>query len=289
MADRIVAVPGIAPEGVSGQLAGLERVRSARLPVIPRTVALSLVWVGIVIVLAVLEAAVTPHDRLEQNLGARNVPPVWLDGGSWNHVFGTDQNGHDIPSRVMVSVRPTLLIGALASLIALVSGTVLGLIVGYFRGTADGLIMLLADSQLTIPSLVIAIAAVAAFGQSIALQIILAGLSGCPDGTRERPDNPEPGVRHRNPGAGSGGCPYPPPPYPAEHRLVRDRPDHHPIPVPDPVRGGPQLPRTRRAAAATLLGGADRRRPRLPPQLLVDQCRPRDRADVDGSHGKSGR
>ncbi len=177
MAERIGTLPGVAPAGVSGQLAGLERARPSRWPAIPRTVTLSLVWVGVMIVLAVLGSTITPHDPLEQNLGARNVPPVWLDGG-WDHVFGTDQIGYDILSRVMVSVRPTLLIGALASLIALVSGTVLGLIAGYFRGTADGLIMLLADSQLSIPSLVIAIAAVAAFGQSIGILIVLAGLSG---------------------------------------------------------------------------------------------------------------
>lgn len=130
------------------------------------------------LVLAVLGPAITPYDPLRQNLMTRNVPPVWLEGGSWAHVFGTDQIGYDVLSRVMVSVRPTLIIGGLASLLALVAGTALGLVAGYFRGPADGLIMLLADSQLSIPYLVIAIAAVAAFGQSITILIVLAGLSG---------------------------------------------------------------------------------------------------------------
>lgn len=178
MDEGIGAVLGVSPTEVPGQLGLLGRVRRLRWPHIPPTVVLSLIWVGVLILLTVLGPVITPHDPLRQNLMTRNVPPVWLDGGSWDHVFGTDQIGYDILSRVMVSVRPTLIIGGLASLIALVAGTVLGLVAGYFRGAADGLIMLLADSQLSIPTLVIAIAAVAAFGQSIAILIVLAGLSG---------------------------------------------------------------------------------------------------------------
>jgi len=154
------------------------RVRRLRVSYVPPTIALSLIWVGVLVLLALLGTAITPHDPLEQDLMTRNLPPVWLEGGSWEHVFGTDQIGYDVLSRVMASVRPTLFIGVLASLIALVTGTVLGLVAGYFRGPVDGLIMLLADSQLAIPSIIIAIAAVAAFGQSIAIVIILAGLSG---------------------------------------------------------------------------------------------------------------
>jgi peptide/nickel transport system permease protein len=173
---------GVAPHGslthAPEQPSHLAEGRRRRRPYIPRTVALSFIWVGVLILLAVLGPAITPHDPLRQNLMTRNVPPVWLDGGTWDHVFGTDQIGYDILSRVMVSVRPTLIIGGLASVIALVAGTVLGLVAGYVRGPADGLIMLLADSQLSIPSLVIAIAAVAAFGPSIAIIIVLAGLSG---------------------------------------------------------------------------------------------------------------
>jgi len=178
MGELIRGVPGVSPKAISGQLGLFRRVRRRRWTYIPRTIALSLVWVGILILLAVHGQAITPHDPLQQNLRTRNVPPVWLASGSWDHVFGTDQLGHDILARVMVSVRPTLIIGGLASLIALVAGTTLGLVAGYFRGLADGLIMLLADSQLSIPYLVIAIAAVAAFGPSIAILIILAGISG---------------------------------------------------------------------------------------------------------------
>lgn len=170
--------------GVSQQEAAPARgrwlgiTRAWQLPAMPRSVAFAFAWVGLLVFLAVLGPVLTPHDPLRQNLMTRNVPPVWMTGGSWDHVFGTDQIGFDILSRVMVSVQPTLTIGVLAALIALVTGTLLGMIAGYFRGPTDGAIMLLADSQLATPYLVIAIAAVAAFGRSVTLLIVLAGLSG---------------------------------------------------------------------------------------------------------------
>lgn len=179
MAELTRAAHG-APAGAdAAELAGpLGRARPQRRLQVPLAVNLSFVWVGVLIVLALLGPAITPDDPLQQNLMTRSVPPVWLDGGGWDHVLGTDQLGQDLLSRVMISVRPTLTIGVSASLIALTVGTLLGLVAGYFRGPADGLIMLLADSQLAIPALVIAIAAVAAFGQSIGILIVLAGFSG---------------------------------------------------------------------------------------------------------------
>ena len=178
MDELVRGVPRVTSTQVPRRFGPRGRVGRLHRAHLPRTVVLSLVWLSVLIVLAVLGAAITPHDPLQQNLMTRNVPPVWLDGGNWDHAVGTDQLGRDVLSRVMVSVRPTLIIGGSATLLALVAGTVLGLVAGYFRGPVDGLIMLLADSQLSIPSLVIAIAAVAAFGQSIAILIVLAGLSG---------------------------------------------------------------------------------------------------------------
>ncbi|MFT4040232.1 MAG: ABC transporter permease [Thermomicrobiales bacterium] len=182
MADLTAQLPRLArraaPAPDAARAGQLGRTAPRRLPRIPLPVAFAFGWVALLILLAVFGPALTPHNPLRQNLMTRNVPPVWLAGGSWDHVFGTDQIGYDILSRVMVSVRPTLTIGVLAALIALATGTLLGMIAGYFRGPADGVIMLLADSQLATPYLVIAIAAVAAFGQSIVLLILLAGLSG---------------------------------------------------------------------------------------------------------------
>jgi len=130
------------------------------------------------ILIALLAPAIAPHDPLAQNLRARNLPPAWLLGGNWGHPFGTDQIGSDIFSRTLHGARPALLIAAVAAVISLLIGTTLGLLAGYFRGALDALIMLLVDAQLATPFILIAIAAVAAFGRSMTLLIILAGVSG---------------------------------------------------------------------------------------------------------------
>ncbi|CAN5449185.1 ABC transporter permease [soil metagenome] len=135
-------------------------------------------WIVLLVVMAVFASVLAPHDPLRQNLMTRNIPPFWMSEGSWDHPLGTDQIGYDILSRIIYGARPSLEIGLIAAIIGLVVGTTLGLIAGYFRGLSDAFIMLVADTQLSTPFLVIAIAAVAAFGQSMMILIILAGISG---------------------------------------------------------------------------------------------------------------
>jgi peptide/nickel transport system permease protein len=152
------------------------RRSSRRWPPLP--VLLCLVWIIGLSLTALLAPLIAPHDPLTQNLRARNLPPAWLPGGTWDHPFGTDQIGYDVYSRTLFGARPALVIGAVAAVISLLIGTTLGLLAGFFRGTVDTAIMLLVDAQLSTPFIVIAIAAVAAFGRSLPLLIILAGISG---------------------------------------------------------------------------------------------------------------
>jgi len=151
------------------------RTRRRRLPLLTIVCA---TWIIGLVLAAIFAPELAPHDPLKQNLMARNVPPVWSSGGSWDHPFGTDQIGYDIFSRTLYGARPALQIAGIAALLSLAIGTTMGLIAGYFRGAADAVIMLLVDAQLSTPFIVIAIAAVAAFGRSMTLLIILAGISG---------------------------------------------------------------------------------------------------------------
>lgn len=151
---------------------------SRRLPRVPITAALGIVWLAVLIVTALFAPAIAPHDPTKQNLMARNLPPFWMDGGDREHPFGTDQIGYDLFSRTIYGARPALQIAAIAAVISLTIGATLGMLAGYFRGWFDAVIMLLVDAQLSTPFVVIAIAAVAAFGQSMTLLIILAGVSG---------------------------------------------------------------------------------------------------------------
>ena len=108
--------------------------------------------------LAVFGAAIAPADPNAQDLMALLEPP------SAAHWLGTDEIGRDILSRVIVGTRVTLAIAGFSTLLAGIAGIALGLIAGYAGGALDRGIMLLLDLLMTIPTIVLAIAIVAAVG-----------------------------------------------------------------------------------------------------------------------------
>jgi peptide/nickel transport system permease protein len=167
------AVPSVPATPV---LTAARRVRrGVRVP--PSIVACFVVVVALVLA-AIFAPLVSPHDPTKQSLIIRNRPPVWVAGHVSGFPLGTDDLGRDILSRVLYGARVSLGIGLLATIIGTVLGTVLGVIAGYFRGAADWIIMLAVDAQLAMPFIIIAIAAIAAFGKGIPILIVLAGVSG---------------------------------------------------------------------------------------------------------------
>ncbi len=130
------------------------------------------------VVAAVFAPLIAPHDPTKQSLLIRNRPPAWVEGSVAGFPLGTDDLGRDIISRVLFGARVSLGIGVLGTVISTVLGVALGIVAGYFKGTADWLIMLVVDAQLAMPFIVIAIAAIAAFGKGIPILIVLAGVSG---------------------------------------------------------------------------------------------------------------
>ena len=129
---------------------------------------------------AVFAGVLAPHDPTTASLRDRNHPPVWLPGGTPAFPLGSDNLGYDILSRVLFGARVSLGIGAVASVIGVCVGGGLGLVAGYFRGLPDWLVMLLVDAQLATPYVILAIAAIAAFGKGVPILIVLAGISGWP-------------------------------------------------------------------------------------------------------------
>lgn len=175
MAERSLRRPAAL---VGSPSAGATRVGAARSVAPPPSVRLCFVVLGGLVLAAVLAPFVAPHDPLAQSLAVRNQPPAWMAGGGTEHLLGTDQIGYDLLSRTLYGARPALGIAFVAALVALSVGTALGLVAGYFRGVVDAVIMTAADAQLAVPFLVIAIAAVAAFGQGLPILVVLAGVSG---------------------------------------------------------------------------------------------------------------
>jgi peptide/nickel transport system permease protein len=126
------------------------------------------------IVCAILGSALAPHDPYAQNLQAINLAP------SGAHLFGTDQLGRDMFSRVMVGARDILIIAPLATVLGTALGTTLGLVMGYFRGTVDGVISRFAEAFLALPLIITALIPIVALGHSTATIVIVIGIAFVP-------------------------------------------------------------------------------------------------------------
>jgi len=108
----------------------------------------------------------------------RLLPPVWMGGGTKEHLLGTDHLGRDMLVRLLYAGRVSLLVGLSAVLISGSVGVVTGLIAGYAGGRVDATIMRLVDMQLAIPFLALAILVAAVVGPGVRNVIIVLGISG---------------------------------------------------------------------------------------------------------------
>jgi dipeptide transport system permease protein len=117
--------------------------------------------------LAVIAPLVTPHAPDEQNRQFLLWVPFWMDGGTWSFPLGTDAVGRDIFSRLIYGARFSLFIGVVVVTLSVLSGVLIGLVAGYFRGRVDIVIMRLMDIILAFPSLLLALVLVAVLGPGL--------------------------------------------------------------------------------------------------------------------------
>ncbi|ONG50325.1 peptide ABC transporter permease [Pseudoroseomonas deserti] len=144
---------------------------------IPPMVAIALVWIAAVLAIAFLADQIRPYSITALDLRARLAPPVFM-GGSWAHPLGTDELGRDVLSRLIVSIRMSLLIAFGAAIIAATLGVVLGFLAAHFRGWVEQAVMALVDFQAAMPFMILALSVLAFFGNSLPLFIGLLGLHG---------------------------------------------------------------------------------------------------------------
>ena len=111
--------------------------------------------------LAVVAPFVATYDPTKQDLTHR------LEGMSLQHIFGTDQLGRDVLSRMIYGARISLCIGVFPTLISMILGTILGLMSGYMGKTVDFIIMRLADIVMAFPSLLLAMVVMYTLGSGI--------------------------------------------------------------------------------------------------------------------------
>lgn len=145
--------------------------------------------VGVSIVLLAIACAVmapwlSPHDPYLQAVSVRLIPPVWDAGGTWTYPLGTDPLGRDLLSRIIYGARVSISAGALAVVVAMTLGVLMGLVAGYYGGAVDTIISNLVNVMLAFPFLLLALAAIAVVGPSFENMIVVLGATGWPIYTR---------------------------------------------------------------------------------------------------------
>ena len=98
-----------------------------------------------------------PFNPAELDLMDSELPPVWGEEGRAEYLLGTDNQGRDILSTIMYGSRISLLVGFASVLFAVTVGVGVGLMSGFIGGWVDSALMRLADIQLTIPAILIAL------------------------------------------------------------------------------------------------------------------------------------
>jgi peptide/nickel transport system permease protein len=139
---------------------------------------MALVGTGIVlffILLAVFAPVIAPYEINDQNLSMRLKAP------SNEHLFGTDDFGRDIFSRVIYGARISLWVGFFSVLGSVIVGSLLGIIAGYYGRWIDGIISRIFDIMLAFPSILLAIGIVAVLGPSLKNALIAIAIINIPN------------------------------------------------------------------------------------------------------------
>lgn len=136
-------------------------------------------WIGLLLFVAVVLAALfapllSAIDPLEQDLVSRLMPP------GPDHWLGTDSYGRDIGSRLLYGARISLVIGIASTAIAMLIGSAIGMIAGWYGGRVDALLMQAMDVLLAFPNLILGLMIVAMLGPSVTNIIIAIALTSIP-------------------------------------------------------------------------------------------------------------
>ena len=139
-----------------------------------RYLIMGMTLLGIVLAFFLIGLIWTPYGINDTDAAAKLLAPCA------DHLFGTDNMGRDVFSRCLAAAKYTLLVSFAGVAVALVLGTVAGLAAGYFGGITDKIIMILSNSVMCFPGILLALVAVAVFGPSLYNVIWALGLVFAP-------------------------------------------------------------------------------------------------------------
>lgn len=143
-----------------------------------RLAAASAVFLVLVAIVAVFAPWIATHPPNAIDLSSSRLPP------SGDHWFGTDPSGRDVYSRVVFGARVSLIVGLCAAFAAAGVGLLLGMIAGLVGGWVDAVLMRIADTVLSLPTLLVVLVLVAVTGPSIYTIILAIGLFEWPSTAR---------------------------------------------------------------------------------------------------------
>ena len=127
----------------------------------------SILFLVVIGAAAVAAPTIAPYDPVEQNLDQRFSPPAR------SHLLGTDNLGRDVLSRIIYGSRSALLVGIVAVVISVLLGSLVGLVAALSNELTDNTLMLLMDSLLSFPTILLAITVVSFLGYGL-LQVMIA-------------------------------------------------------------------------------------------------------------------
>jgi len=187
----VVVLYGIYPLYVNRRLTKYywERTKRHRLSV------LGLAFIIFLIALALIGPLFT-QDPTKVNFQEKNLPPVGFtiqqsvydlksaqfvtteSKGTWQHPLGTDDKGRDMLAMLVSGARVSLQVGMLATLIAILIGTIIGVVSAYLGGVADMALMRFTDVMMTFPFFLLLVFIIFIFGPSLVFIILAIGLTG---------------------------------------------------------------------------------------------------------------
>jgi len=153
-------------------------IRQLRRALPPSSVCIAAAWALLMYFTAFSADFIAPYNYETINLKARLAPPIWMAGSNPDHLLGTDNLGRDILSRLIYSIRTSLLIAALGTVISAVLGSTIGFLAAHHKGWISEAILLLIDFQSALPFLILALAVLAFFDNNMFFFILIMGIYG---------------------------------------------------------------------------------------------------------------
>ncbi|PWL17676.1 peptide ABC transporter permease [Falsochrobactrum shanghaiense] len=147
----------------------IRRLRS----MMPASIIFATLWLGFMVFVVFFADFLRPYPITKMDLSARLVPI-----GTPGHWLGTDELGRDVYSRLIQSIRVSLVIAFGATILSAVFGTMLGFLAARFRGWVEHAVLMLADFQAALPFMILALSVLAFFGNSMPLLVGLMGFYG---------------------------------------------------------------------------------------------------------------